>query len=199
MQAYSGAALRNCRMRALFFVILSGSLFSPLFADTSRPLPVDLFVVIDGSAALEQGRNEAIDWLCGRVVDGLLREGDSLTVWVAGEEAEELCSVSIAGKEAKDAAKALIRSIPAGAKNADFAGALREAARREGGSAGDSGRLACALLISGMASGYNSLSGGEMPNLLRYSRFEEFPAWRAVTVAPGIGSAVKNTAADFMR
>jgi hypothetical protein len=198
MRIYPGSAVRDCRRRALFFLI-SGCLLSPLFADTARAFPVDLFLVIDGSAALEQGRNDALDWLCGQVVDGLLRDGDSLTVWAAGEKAEEIYSGRVAGKETKDAAKALIRSIPAGGESADFAGALREAARRGGGSAGDSGRLACALLISGMAAGYNSLSGGEMANLLRYSRFEEFPAWRAVTVAPGIGSAVKNAAAAFMR
>jgi hypothetical protein len=38
-----------------------------------------------------------------------------------------------------------------------------------------------------------------MLNFLRYSRFEDFSAWRAVTVAPGIEAGVKSAAAAFMR
>lgn len=185
--------------KALFFLVFGG-FFSPLFAGSGRSLPLDLFLIIDGSAALEQGRNEAFDWLCGHVVDGLLQEGDRLTIWVAGERAEELYSGSVTGNETKEAVKALIRTIPAKDKGADFPGALREAAKREKANSGrDAERFAYTLLIGGMAAGYNSLSGGEMLNFLRYSRFEDFSAWRAITVAPGIEAGVKSAAAAFMR
>jgi hypothetical protein len=199
MRKYSGNPVGNRQKRALFFLMF-GCLLSPLFAAAGRLLPVDIFLIIDGSVALRQGRNEALDWLCDHVVDGLLQEGDRLTIWIAGEKPEELYSGGMAGNETKETVKTLIRAIPAKDKSADFPGALREAAKRRGINSGrDSERLACTLLISGMAAGYNSLSGKEMPDFLRYSRFEEFSAWRAVTVAPGIEADVKNAAAAFMR
>jgi hypothetical protein len=199
MQDLSRNAGKSRLKKALFFLTF-GCLLSPLFAANGRSLPLDIFLIIDGSAALEQGRGEALDWLCGHIVDGLLQEGDRLTIWVAGEKAEELYSGGVTGNETKEAVKALIRAIPAKGKNADFPGALREAAKREkADSKKDSERLAYTLLIGGMAAGYNSLLGGEMPGFLRYSRFEDFSAWRAVTVAPGIEADVKGAAAAFMR
>jgi hypothetical protein len=200
MQEHSRNAVKSRLERALFFLVFGG-LLSPLFTAAGRALPLDIFLIIDGSAALEKGRTEAFEWLCGRVVDGLLQDGDRLTIWVAGEKAEEFFSGSVTGNETRETVKALIRAIPAKDKSADFPGALRAAAnRRQAAEAGgDSDRLAYTLLISGMAAGYNSLSGGETLDFLRYSRFEEFSAWRAVTVAPGIEAAVKNAAAAFMR
>jgi hypothetical protein len=199
MREYSKKAGKNRLKKALFFLVFGG-LLSPLSAAAGRALPLDILLIIDGSAALEKGRDGAFDWLCGRVVDGLLQEGDRLTIWVAGEKAEELFSGSVTGNETRETVKALIRAIPAKDKSADFPGALRAAANRRAAEAGgDSDRLAYTLLISGMAAGYNSLSGGEILDFLRYSRFEEFSAWRAVTAAPEIEAAVKNAAAAFMR
>jgi hypothetical protein len=199
MRDPSRNAVKNRLKMALFFLIFGG-LLSPLFAGSGRSLPLDIFLIIDGSAALEQGRDKALGWLCGRVVDGLLQEGDRLTIWVAAEKAEELYSGGVTGNETKETIKALIRAIPAKDKDADFSGALREAAKREQANSGrDSERLAYTLLIGGMAAGYNSLAGRETLDFLRYSRFEDFSAWRAVTVAPGIEADVKNAAAAFMR
>ena len=199
MQEHSRNAVKSRLERALFFLVFGG-LLSPLFTAAGRALPLDIFLIIDGSAALEKGRTGAFDWLCGRVVDGLLQEGDRLTIWVAGEKAEELFSGSVTGNETRETVKALIRAIPVKDKSADFPNALRAAANRQAAkTGGNPDRLAYTLLISGMAAGYNSLSGGETLDFLRYSRFEEFSAWRAVTVAPGIEAAVKNAAAGFMR
>jgi hypothetical protein len=199
MRDFSKNAVKTRLNQALWFRGFGG-LRSPLFAVSGRALPLDIFLIVDGSAALEQGRNEALDWLCGHVVDGLLREGDRLTIWVAGEKAEELYSGGVTGNETKETIKALIQAIPSKDKGADFSGALREAAKREKVNSGrDSERLAYTLLIGGIAAGYNSLSGGETLDFLRYSRFEDFSAWRAVTVAPGIEADVKNAAAAFMR
>jgi hypothetical protein len=191
-------------MRRVFAFFIFCGLLSPLFADTGRVLPADLFLIIDGSAALENSRDEAFEWLCARVVDGLLREGDRLTIWVAGDKAEELYS-GTAGSGTKEAVKALIRSITVQGRKSDFSGALREAAKRRPaafpGDPGSSGDPLCyTLLISGMTAGYTSLTGErELFEFLRYSRFEEFPGWRAVTAASGIEAEVKSAAAAFMR
>jgi hypothetical protein len=197
MQSYSGNAVRFFQKKALFFLAFAPGLFFPFAA---AALPVDIFVIIDGSAALERGRDEAFDWLCSRVVDGLLQEGDRLDLWIAGEKAEELYSGGAAGNGTKEAVKDLIKAIPAGDASADLSGALREAAKRQGAQAGkDASRLAYTILICGKAAEYNPLRGKETLNFLRYSRFEEFPAWRVITVAFGIETPVKSAAAAFMR
>jgi hypothetical protein len=197
MQGYSRRAARLFQKMAFFLLASASGFFFPLSA---APLTVDVFVIIDGSTAMEQGRDEAFDWLCGRVIDGLLREGDRLTIWVAGEKAEELYSGGVAGIDTKKAVKALIRAIPAGGKSADMNGALREAMKRQGvKSENDASRLAYTILISGRAAEYNPLRERETVNFLRYSRFEEFPAWRVITIVSGIEDDVKSAAAVFMQ
>jgi hypothetical protein len=199
MQGYSRKTmLKNHQKKVLLLLALCG-LLSPLFAAGGRSLPVDFFLIIDGSTALEHGRDEALDWLCGRVVDGLLQEGDSLTVWVARDKAEELYSGSVAGSETKETVKALIRAIIVKSKKADYLGALRAASKRKAAPS-PGARLNYTVLICGMSAGYTSLTGeGEMFDLLRYSRFEDFSGWRAVTAAPGIEAEIKSAAAAFMR
>jgi hypothetical protein len=192
------AGFRHCNQLGVLVFLLCCALFSPLSAETKRA-PANFFLIIDGSAALENGRDEAFDWVSGRVVDGLLREGDSLTIWVAGDKAEELFSGTVAGSGTKEAVKALIRGIAVKDKKADYLGALRMAAKRAGTDSPGS-RLCYTLLISGMSAGYTSFAGGEeMFEFLRYSRFEEFPFWCAVTVALGIEAGVKKAAAAFIR
>jgi hypothetical protein len=188
------------RLKTALWPLIFAGILSPLFPASGRSVPLDVCLIIDGSEALKQGRGEAFDWLCGRIVDGLLQEGDRLTIWVAGETAEELYSGGVTGDETKETIKTLIRAIPASGRSADFSGALREAAKRETAASGiNSDRLAYTLLIGGIAAGYNPLAGWEILNFLRYSRFEDFSTWRVVTAAPGIEAGVKNAAAAFMR
>jgi hypothetical protein len=199
MRDFSRNTVKKYLKKALFFLIFGGLLF-PLFAGSGRSLPLNIFLIIDGSAALEQGRSEAFDWLCGHVVDRLLREGDILTIWVAGEKAEELYSGGVTGTKTKETIKNLIRGIPTRDKDADFSSALREAAKRgKVNSGSNSDRLAYTLLIGGLAAGHSSLAGRETLDFLRYSRFEDFSTWRVITTAPGIEANVKKAAAAFMR
>jgi hypothetical protein len=152
-----------------------------------------MYLVVDGSTALKAGKDGAISWLCDHVVDELLREGDRLTIWTAAGKAKQVFSESLSGQDKKEAAKTLLRSIGAEGDSADFAGALREVP----GAAGAE-RIVYTLLVSGSAAGYSTLPGQDTVDFLRYSRVEEFPGWRAIVAAPGIGSRVRNAASAYL-
>jgi hypothetical protein len=148
-------------------------------------------LIIDGSAALGAGREEAVSWLCDHVVDELLRDGDRLTIWIAAGRANRIFSGSPSGPEQRDEVKVLLRSIAPGGNSADFTGALRERGGREG-------IMAYTLLVTGSTAGYSPLSGPEIADLLRYSRVQEFSGWRAIVAAQGIESRVRNAASAWL-
>ncbi|MDR3276539.1 MAG: hypothetical protein LBT11_04935 [Treponema sp.] len=160
-----------------------------------RSLALDMFLIIDGSMALAAGRTEALNWVCDTVVDGMLRAGDRVIVWAAGEKAREIFSGKIAGQDSLDTLKALIRGIGARETGADFAGALREAAAREA-AVQAAGGMSYTLLVAGAGPGQSSLLRGT-EDLLRYSRVREFPQWRAMVSLGSISSAVGRAAASF--
>ncbi|GHU00948.1 hypothetical protein FACS1894142_8970 [Spirochaetia bacterium] len=189
--------------RILIPGLLMVSLFSPVFvpADDQRVLPMDMYLIIDGSAtgfsARSNGRDAAIGWICDDLVDGLLMEGDRLSVWNAGEKAAILFSGSLTGADTKDAAKNAIRSMPIGSGSPDYAGALREIT---GLTAGNSDRLVYTILVSGPGFSPAVIGGGnEVIALLRYSRMQDFPGWRTIVVDLGIGERVRSAAAAYMR
>lgn len=168
-----------------------------LFAADNRESPLDMYLIIDGSAALEGGKNGAVQWLCEYVVDGMLQVGDTVTIWIAGSQAKQVLAESIISLEQKETVKALIRSLSTTDAAADFEGALREAGRLD--AAVRERRMTYTLIVCGISAGYSSFTGsGETAGLLRYSRVQNFPGWQAVTVSPGAGPAVKSAAASFM-
>jgi hypothetical protein len=183
-------------------LILIG-LFFPclLFGGDQRADPVDIYLIFDGSSAIRGGRDSAINWLCDTIIDGLLQEGDSLNIWLAGTTAELVFSGTVDGADQKEPVKAKLRALSSQNAQADYAGALRAAAARKA-AAGDR-KIAYTLLISGSANGAPgsaaSLSrDADLAGLLRYSRVEDFPGWRVLTVALGIGSQVQRAGAAYM-
>jgi hypothetical protein len=156
-----------------------------------------MFLIIDGSMALESGRDDAVTWLCDTVVDGMLQEGDNLTIWLAAAPVQQLYSGTFSGTDTGDSVKALLRSITIQETAADYAGALREAARAD--AAVRDRRMTYTLVICGAAGGASSFPGNaEAASLLRYSRVQEFPGWRAVTASLGAGPEIRRAAANFM-
>jgi hypothetical protein len=170
-------------------LILAGCLPCFLSAVDVRDIPIDMYIILDASSAIQNRKDEAVRWLCDYVVDGLLREGDSLTMLSAAENPAEIFSESISGADAKETAKRILRSVVPGGPSADYAGALREAASRQGRSS----RTAYTLLVSA------SVPGPAAAPLLRYSRVQEFPGWRALVVALNIEKKVREAAGGFMR
>ncbi|MDR2965279.1 MAG: hypothetical protein LBU88_05850 [Treponema sp.] len=147
---------------------------------------IDVNLIIDGSSAYSAARDEIFAWLSGRL-DQILADGDRVTVWSAGQTARVIYSGVITSSAEKEAVKRSIREINASGNTADFSGALREAANRQ------SSTFSYTLLITASP---QSISGSTA-NLLRYSRVEEFPNWRALVVGLNFDTKIKRAANSF--
>jgi hypothetical protein len=172
-----------------------------LFGADERTAPVDMYLVFDGSSAIKNGKNGAAQWVCDTIVDGMLQNGDTLTIWIASEKAEKAFSAVIDGPGQKETVKNLIRSAGAGGSYADFAGALREAAsmQRSQGSAAIPYTLLIVGSTTAMAPGNaNSIRGAETLAYLRYSRVEEFSGWRAMVAGLTLDQQIQQAASAYM-
>ena len=159
----------------------------------SRKGALDVYVIIDGAAALKGAGGEALDWFSGELVNRLLRDGDRLSVWIAGARAELVFSDTLRGPAEREALRERLGTLGFSSDTADFAGALREAAAQGGGGAGF---LHYTLLITGVRGGIPSGSGAGQA--LRYSRVKEFSGWRVLQAAPEIGGRVREAAAAYL-
>jgi hypothetical protein len=173
--------------------LFAGVLFltSGLYAQDIRIIPINVNLIMDGSAALKSAGNEAITWVEDYLVDRILQDGDRITVWNTAEKARIIHSDTLSGVEGKENIKKVLRSLVFQGNSADFSGALKDASRRTAAS------LTYTLLISGSSSALSPLLLGSDSNLLRYSRVEEFPAWRALIIALDINSQVQRAAAAY--
>ncbi|MDR2552980.1 MAG: hypothetical protein LBD31_07445 [Treponema sp.] len=169
------------------FLILFLALPLLVWGET-RGVPVDMYIIVDGSSAMERGRNEALTWICGKI-DGL-QDGDRIWIWRAGTKAELIYS-GTSGTDKEDI-KRLVRSIKFEGDAADYRSALRDALGLTGG---NKGRLAYTLLISGAGA---KNSRGEPAELLRYSRVENFSGWRALTIGLDLGPKVRQALSYYL-
>jgi hypothetical protein len=170
----------------LFFVF---SVFINLPAHAQRD-PIDVYLIIDGSASLASVKNEVNAWISVRL-DQILTDGDRVTVWSAGSQSKVIYTGKIDGTPGKDAVKKSINDlVPAGNKP-DFSGALRDAASRQ------NTNYSYTLLISASPAALTSVLLSPQANLLRFSRIEEFPDWRALVVGLNLDSKVKKSATAF--
>ena len=163
---------------------------SPLYgADSQRP-PIDVNLIIDGSQAFSESREEITSWICSRM-DQILADGDRVTIWNAGATAKVIYSSRINSNADSEAAKKSIRELSASGNNADFTGALREAASRQSSS------YSYTLLISVSPEALSSTLSGPNANLLRFSRVEEFSSWRALIVGLNLDTRIRGAASAF--
>jgi hypothetical protein len=162
-------------------------------AEDRRTVPVALYLIIDGSEGLKTGKENAVTWV-NDYIDRVLQDGDTLTVWLAGEKAELLFSEALNGAVQKETVKELLRSIVPGGGVADYAGALREAAARETRRTGPD--IPYTLLITGVAGGF--FGGSAAAEFLRYSRIQEFPGWRVQMAGLDLASQVEKAVSGYM-
>jgi hypothetical protein len=191
----------NFRRFCVFLLVFLPFFPKLLFGADERTTPVDMYLVLDGSSAIRNSKDRAAQWVCDSIVDGMLQNGDTLTIWVASEKVEKAFSGVIDGPGQKETVKNLIRSSGAGGAYADFAGALREAAsmqRSQGGAA-----IPYTLLITGSTTAMTpansgGIRGAETLAYLRYSRVEEFSGWRAMVAGLGLDQQIQQAAAAYM-
>jgi hypothetical protein len=169
---------------ALFFCL------SPVFGADPQRAPINVNLIIDGSAALSGVKDEITSWVSSRL-DAILAEGDSVTVWNAGGQARVVYTGKIGGASDKEAVKQSIRDFSASGSSVDYSGALREAAGKQ-----NTG-ISYTLLICASPAALSSTLNGPQANLLRFSRVEEFSGWRALVVGLNIDSKVRRAAAAF--
>ena len=189
-----------CKLNFLILIIFVG--FSQLlFAEDNREVPLDMYLIIDGSASFQDVRNEAVAWLNGHLVDRILMEGDRVTIWLAGETVREIFSGEIpsggtSAADTKEEIKSRILAITGSGRTADFSGALSELEPRLPRT--PENRLAYTVLLTSSAGGLERVLTGSSLRMLRWSRSEKYERWQALVIAPNIGQRVSQAATAYM-
>jgi hypothetical protein len=174
-----------------FFIIVL--LSAKINALDDRNIPVEVNLIMDGSQAMKNAGEEAVNWVESYLVDQILREGDRLTVWEAGTMARIVYSDTLRGDGFREEIKGLLKSGNYGGATADFSGALREAAARNSG-----GNMTYTMLVSGSSASLSPVLTGSGVNLLKFSRTRDFPSWKVLIIALDIGSRVREAAGIYM-
>ncbi len=180
---------------AVFFCVFPLSFLTvlPLSAEDVRTDSIDAYILIDKSNKMLGSVADAADWICARVVDGLLAEGDRVTVWTFSDASESLVDEQTLAGGSKEAVKKAIRSISGDGKTPDIAGALKslldKAERRA-----SPNKLVYVLVASSLIEPGNDAAD----KLLKYSRVEERPGWKALVVGVGIESRVAEATRSYM-
>jgi hypothetical protein len=167
-----------------------------IWGEDDRSTPVDMYIIIDSSSSMDRGKEEAVNWLCSTVIDGIAKAGDSLSIWTAGAKPELIYSKNVSA-ETKEEAKNLIRQIRFSGSAADYKGALNEAQARV--LAGPGGRMTYTLLVSGANPKDPPIKEAESAGLLLYSRVESFSGWKVFTVGLDISARVRRSADSYMK
>lgn len=183
-------------MRKNILLIILVGFSSLLNAEDKRIIPLDMYLIIDGSESFGNSKNDAVAWINTNVVDRVLTEGDRVTIWKAGDSRELVYSGDISASGGKTAIKDKLSSLAADGKEADFSGALEDAA--SGVSRTPQSRLSYTMLVTASAEGMESALTGDSRSLLKWCRSEKFQRWQALIVAPDIARRVRDAAAAYM-
>jgi hypothetical protein len=163
-------------------------------AEDRRTVPITMYLIIDGSEDIKNGKDAAVAWINDNIIDKILQEGDNLTVWIAGEKAKVLFSEPLNGTAQKETVKELLRSVKPEGSVADYTGAFREALARENRQSGQG--IFYTLLVTGTAGSF--FRGNPEVEFLRYSKVQEFPGWRVQVVGLGLGPRIQKAVSDYM-
>ena len=175
-----------------FLIFLLAAIFcrvSPVYAQRD---PIDINLIIDSSSELADIKDEVTSWIFSRL-DRILVTGDRVTVWSAGAQARVIYTGRMDSNTERESVKRSIREINPQGNTADLQGALTDAASRQ------SAPYSYTLLISVSSSSLSSLISGPQGNLLRFSRVEEFNAWRAIVVGLNLNTRVSRAASALFR
>jgi len=167
-----------------------------LKAEDKRNIPLDIYLIIDGSESLQNSKNEAIGWINEKVVDRILMDGDKITILAAGDRSQVIFSETVTGSGGKQAVKDKLLALETRGKKADFSGALRETASKISQISRE--RIPLTMLITASAEGLEPVLTGSSQGLLRWFRSEKFQRWQVLIVAPDIGKKVREAAAAYM-
>ena len=157
---------------------------------------MDLYLIIDDSESFYNAKDNAIAWVNAQVLDRLLMEGDSVTIWSAGDSAQMLFSGNIVSLEEKKDIQGKLRDLQTVGKTADFSGALKELVSALGRT--PENRLSYSILLTASVVSLWPALAGNSQNSLRWFRTEKYERWQALILAPDIGQRVTQAATAYM-
>jgi hypothetical protein len=189
--------MRSYILGKLLILIVLVGFFSPVLnAEDTRSIPLDMYLIIDGSTALENSKSDAIAWINNQIIDRILIEGDNISIWAAGDTAQMIFSGTISDSDGKKGIKDKLLTLDTEGNIADFAGAIREVSTRV--SQTPQTRMAYTMLITASAEGLRPVLSGGSQSLLRWFRSERYERWQVLILAPDIGTKVQQAAANYM-
>jgi hypothetical protein len=165
---------------------------APLYAADVRTTPIDVNLIIDGSAELSGFQDQVASWISTNLMDQLLQSGDTVTVWSAGASAKTVYSQTLRDAGFKDGLAKALQGLDASGSTADFAGALAAAASRR-----TQGSFSYTILVTASTAALSPTLLGPQARLMRFSRIEEFAGWRTVVVGLNIDAQVRQAAAAY--
>ncbi|MCL2210007.1 MAG: hypothetical protein FWC19_07780 [Treponema sp.] len=175
------------KIPVLALVMASFFCLSPLYGQRN---PINVNLIVDGSTYYLNVRDEVSSWISNKM-DQILVEGDSVKIWSAGSNSRIIYEGKINSASDRETVKKSVREITASGDSTDFSSALREAAQHQGSS------FTYTLLVSASSQGLSSVLNSSNAGLMRFSRIEEFSAWRAVVVGLNLDSRVSRAASAF--
>jgi hypothetical protein len=184
-------------MRLKIGAVFSALLFvfgvSGLYSD-GRNTPITVYLIIDGSQALNPVIGEVSSWVSVNLMDRILQNGDRLVIQsVQSPRAVKTVYSGVYVPGEKERILRDLAGVPAqgGEEAPDFTPALQAAAA-------ETASLTYTLLICASPLGLSPTLDGSGADLLKYSRIEEFRGWWAVVVGLNLTERVRRAAAGWV-
>ncbi|MFA6508179.1 MAG: vWA domain-containing protein [Treponemataceae bacterium] len=165
-----------------------------LFGADLRTEPIDAYILIDTSGSMKGAVGDAAEWICARVVDDLLGTGDRVSVWAFSDGTRRLIERETIDKDSKNKIKDEVRKLSDDGKISNIAAALK-ALLTEAESRKDPRPIAYVLVASSLVEAEKDAAD----KLLKYSRVEERPGWKAVVVGVGLEKRVAESARIYLQ
>ena len=172
------------------------SILPLLHAEDKRTIPLDMYLIVDGSTALKGSKDDAISWINQQVVDRILIDGDRITVWSAGDRSRIIYSDTISASIGKGALKDKLKALETDGKTADFSGAMKDVLSKVSQTPKE--RLAYTMLITASAEALEPALNDNSQTLLRWFRSEKYERWQVLVIEPDIGRKVRQKAQAYM-
>lgn len=184
---------------ALFLLLIILGNAPNLYSADTRNKPIDIFILVDKSAAMADAIADAREWICATVVDGMAIPGDRVHLWTFSDSTERLYQGTVVTEEFRETLKKTLRSVAGDAKAPDIAAAL-SAFLAEASSRADRSTIAYVLVAGSMTDrSLKALGDGKTEELLRFSRVEARPGWKAVVVGIHMEDKVRELTKRYLQ
>lgn len=189
---------RSVRL-SFFFAFLFLGLIPKVYGEDTRTQPIDVFILIDRSAAMTDAIADAREWICSNVVDGMLIPGDRVDLWTFSDNFQRIYSREIVTPDFRETLKKTIRGVTGDGKTPKLGSALASFLA-DANARPDRNAIAYVLVAGSMVGPASKGPGDEKTEeLLRFSRVEAHPGWKAVVVGIGLEEQVRRLTKEYLR